>query len=74
MRNTPLKAFAGSALKEKKKKVKVPKHLINPNLKVKQVNPGSITKTAEDRMIEKHRQANPIYNVVKGAKNIYDTL
>jgi len=41
MRNTPLKAFAKSALKQKK--VKISKHLINPDLKVKKEDPETIS-------------------------------
>ena len=41
---------------------------------LKTANYGTITKTKKDKMIEKHRQANPIYNTVKSAKNIYDAL
>ena len=45
MRNTPLKALAKSALKQKK--VKIPKHLINSDLKVKDIDPGTISQGKE---------------------------
>ena len=38
----------------------------------KEIDPGRITNTKEERMIEKHREANPLYNAVKGVKNVYD--
>ena len=41
---------------------------------VKEVDSGEITNTKEERMIKAHREANPLYNAVKGVKNVYDAF
>tara|TARA_R110000765_G_scaffold256700_1_gene357080 strand:- start:324 stop:692 length:369 start_codon:yes stop_codon:yes gene_type:complete len=41
---------------------------------LKKQDHGSIDITAEDKLIQKQKEANPLYNVIKSGKGIYDAF